>query len=732
MKKIIISAAICFFLFLTLASSIEAKSVAMIVKDSTSLSSLYEKKIKNILTDMGLNVTLVDKNTAVNYNDFDLIVVAGRPSTASSSDMLDSFVKDIPVNDVPTLAIDSQFVGDWGWVDVSGLSSLSSNQPQKVLIKATHPLTQGFSLDQLVQVHVTSGYNTIDLEKDYTKLKIVASVDYAGKYGSILYGNPNTALYNQKSVSGHSAVVFFGTTYPYYWTDEAADLFKNSVNWLLNMNFTPPVAPVLSGPASSRNPTALYQWTSSSDIQYYKFQLSTSPNFTTTLIDINTTSLQYSATVADGQTYYARVKAVNWIDVWSEWSNTIKTIADFSDLTVSIISPSENSTFKVGDSIFVNATVNSGRPIASCSVLINGQETDLIFANSSCSGSVSMPNIPAGQTNLTVSATNSLGSTNSSVVFISVQAPASSSSDSTSPAPVYTGGGSVVAGSTALTFSVPLEVTGYAGEKVDFNAVVRNFWSTTLKSVKVKLNGMSAPYTIVPEQTDVPGDSSQAFVVSIDIPKDFSGKYDIEAALSTSRSYIPKHVILNVLPQRNLIPVVTATDVLIPSFTSDEPTKVGIKLKNVGNATARVSETALYPDEWKFSVNSFYVELEPNNEQIVSFDVTPYKNSGTISFVTSYDSDGNKISFTKTADVSVNVKQQESSFTGLFSAVSDPIVALPVAAALVFLGYTFFRFGLGKKSFIDEQLIPRTPKVTMHSISSINPAYKRWENKYRK
>jgi hypothetical protein len=171
---------------------------------------------------------------------------------------------------------------------------------------------------------------------------------------------------------------------------------------------------------------------------------------------------------------------------------------------------------------------------------------------------------------------------------------------------------------------------------------------------------------------------------------------------------------------------------LLPSFNSDEPTKVGIKLKNVGNATAKISETVTYPDEWKFSVNSFYVELEPNNEEIVSFDVTPYKNSGKISFVTSYDSDGNKISFTKTSDVAVNFKQQQSSFTGLFSAVSDPVVAIPVLAASIFLGYTIFRFVLSKKSFIDEQLIPRTPKVTSQSISSINPAYKRWENKYRK
>ena len=732
-NKIILSALIFFFLFLNLVSSIEAKNVAMIVKDSSSLSSLYEKKIKNILTDMGLDVTLVDKNTVVEYNNFDLIVVAGRPLTASSSDMLDSFVKDIPVNDVPTLAIDSQFVGDWGWVDVSGLSSLSSSQPQKVLIKAVHPLTQGYLLDQLVQVHVVSGYNTVDLEKDYTKLKIVASVDYAGKYGSILYGNPNTQLHSGKKVSNHSAIVFFGTAYPYYWTDDAEQLFENAVNWLVNMNFTPPTSPVLSGPASSRTSTALYQWTASvpsSDIQYYQFQLSNSPDFSTTLVDTKTTSLQYSATLTDGQTYYARVKSVNWIDVSSDWSNTIKTIADFSDLIVTINSPLTDSTFKIGDSVSIDATVTADRPITSCSVSIGSQTTDLTYANSTCSGSITIPNIPEGQTTLAVSATNNLGSTNSSTILITIQvAPAPSPAPSSTP--TYTGSGGVSIGSTALTFTVPLEVTGYAGEKVEFNAVVRNFWSTTQKSVKIKINDLSIPYTVNPEQTDVPGGSSQTFAVTLNIPKDFSGKYEFQAVMTTSHSYIPKHVTLNVLPARKFLPMVSATDVLIPAFYSGEPTKVGIKLKNTGNATARISETVSYPEEWKFDVNSFYVEIEPNMEDTVTFDVTPYKNSGKIDFTTSYLSDGKQISFTKTSETAINFRQQQSSLTGLFTAVSDPVVAIPVLAASIFLGYTFFKLMFGKKSFLDEELIPKTiPKIS-RSISSINPAYKRWENKFK-
>ena len=67
-----------------------------------------------------------------------------------------------------------------------------------------------------------------------TELNFVATAYKSGSLGLIAYATPNTELYNGERVSTDSAIVFFGITSPLYWTDEAVELFKNSVNWLTN------------------------------------------------------------------------------------------------------------------------------------------------------------------------------------------------------------------------------------------------------------------------------------------------------------------------------------------------------------------------------------------------------------------------------------------------------------------------------------------------------------------
>lgn len=164
----ILSITIGLLLILSTVTAAEAKKVAVIVKDSTSLSELYETKLQRILDEMGFNTTLVDKNVVVNYTDFDLIVIAGRPGNTYFYEQLDDFVKDIPVNDVPTIAIDSRFAYDWGWVGFGGMSTVyysSSYEQPRIIIKSIHPLTQGYSLEQLVKVHVVSGFTTVAMER---------------------------------------------------------------------------------------------------------------------------------------------------------------------------------------------------------------------------------------------------------------------------------------------------------------------------------------------------------------------------------------------------------------------------------------------------------------------------------------------------------------------------------------------------------------------------------------
>lgn len=207
------------------------KSVALVVKDKNSLSEVHEKKIYWILKDLGLDLTLVDKSVSVNYNNFDLIVVAGRP-LISEKYQLDSFVANIPVNEVPTIGIDFGYLDDWGWARQSGVSSSIGSKRQNIYITKEHPLTWRFFLGEDAYVHTVQGYTIIDIIGGYTNLQSVASTSTIEKYGVIRYGSPNTQLYDGKKISDHSAVVFFGITYPIYWTNEAEQLFENAVIWL--------------------------------------------------------------------------------------------------------------------------------------------------------------------------------------------------------------------------------------------------------------------------------------------------------------------------------------------------------------------------------------------------------------------------------------------------------------------------------------------------------------------
>src|SRR3989338_9281168 len=126
-QKLFLSIILTFLLTLSVVQSATAANVAMVVANSLSLDVTHEKKIFNLLNQSGHSITLVDKNSNVDYNSFDLIVVAGRPRTGI---MLDSFVANIPVNKVPTIAIDQGYPDDWGWVRPAGLSLLTSSRMQ--------------------------------------------------------------------------------------------------------------------------------------------------------------------------------------------------------------------------------------------------------------------------------------------------------------------------------------------------------------------------------------------------------------------------------------------------------------------------------------------------------------------------------------------------------------------------------------------------------------------------
>ena len=231
--KFITYTLLVFFILSLTLSSVQAIKVALIVKNSTSLSNQYEKKINNTLTTMGFDVTTIDKDSTVDYSQFDLIVVAGRPGNIYSYQHLDSFVADLPVNDIPTVAIDSSYPDDWGWIMPGTMSTLSSTDIQKVkIVNDSTSITDGYNLDQIIEVHIVGGRSIIDITDGKHKLTPIASIVSNENNAVIAVAESGTELYNNQT--NKCRIVFFGITNPIYWSDDAISLFKNSINWVLS------------------------------------------------------------------------------------------------------------------------------------------------------------------------------------------------------------------------------------------------------------------------------------------------------------------------------------------------------------------------------------------------------------------------------------------------------------------------------------------------------------------
>ena len=201
-----------------------AYEVAMVVQDSKSLSYNHEKPLEEILNDHGFKVTSIDSNSEVSYENFDIILVAGRPAHHIP---LDDFVKEIPVEEIPTVAIDFYYPDDWGWAQ--RLTSAKGTSPNKMEIGDNiHPIVEGFERE--VTLQSVSRIPLIALEDGNTNLTTLGRTPLFG-HSIIAVGEPGDKILEGKTLE--SRVVFFGISYPIHWTQESEEMFLRSVEWVI-------------------------------------------------------------------------------------------------------------------------------------------------------------------------------------------------------------------------------------------------------------------------------------------------------------------------------------------------------------------------------------------------------------------------------------------------------------------------------------------------------------------
>jgi hypothetical protein len=220
-----------FLALLTVPGVLGAK-IGLVVKNADELSLIHERPIKIFLELNGYNVSLIDKNSNPDYYSYDLIIIAGRPLGVSPSEHLDDFVADIPVNDIPSVVMDSVYPESWGWVYPSSFGSTRSNTFQRILIVAKHEITEGYDVGEIVTVHFVQKEKILNVKNSRTFLTPIATLTSTDRYSVIAIGEPGTQLPNGDMLNAKT--VFFGVSNPLFWTTESEDLFLKSVRWIIS------------------------------------------------------------------------------------------------------------------------------------------------------------------------------------------------------------------------------------------------------------------------------------------------------------------------------------------------------------------------------------------------------------------------------------------------------------------------------------------------------------------
>ncbi|MCX8179729.1 MAG: hypothetical protein N3E38_03305, partial [Candidatus Aenigmarchaeota archaeon] len=229
-----------FLIALLILPLAEGANIALVVKNASNLDYVHEYRIHRILKDMGHDVILIDANNYQSYdfNTFSAIVIAGRPSNVYAHQYLDDFVATLPVNSKPTIAIDSTYPDDFGWIYPGAIGSVFSSNIIYLNVIDNSTMLAGFPIGSRIRSHIINNYPVLNLEITRSVLTPAATLVSSNQYAVIAYAEAGTVLINNNITSAR--VVFFGVTQPLYWTDEVEIAFKNSVNWLLNGEFVVP------------------------------------------------------------------------------------------------------------------------------------------------------------------------------------------------------------------------------------------------------------------------------------------------------------------------------------------------------------------------------------------------------------------------------------------------------------------------------------------------------------
>ncbi|HLC74195.1 MAG TPA: lamin tail domain-containing protein [Candidatus Nanoarchaeia archaeon] len=227
MKKSLLFIVLLLSLSFLFVSSVNAKDVAYIVANNrinqdfvqtlNSLSLTYD-----IVSDANLNNT--------NLSSYGMLLIG---------DQLFNILNANIVNSHNSLVVNPNYVDEFGYSSRNAIQ-LGGSQPMKIRnINENHSINQGMPLEIQVYTTCCEGSASVPiyaLRKIYTLVRMTKVDSTMNDPGDsvIAVVPPGVRLLNGITTQGRN--VFFGVTESKYWTQNARNLFKNSILWTLNGN----------------------------------------------------------------------------------------------------------------------------------------------------------------------------------------------------------------------------------------------------------------------------------------------------------------------------------------------------------------------------------------------------------------------------------------------------------------------------------------------------------------
>ena len=198
--------------------------VAYIIHNKYNIKSEFV----DVLNELGLSHKIVySSNLSItNFSDYGMILL-------NDEDFPNPEL--IPVNDLPAIIVNGRNIVDWGWT--KAISKTSQNSILHAdLINAEHKIAQGI-VDQDIILYIREDPDVYSIEETnaFTGLEIIVAKKDHPNDGILVIAESGSILtkpgYPDTHVNARS--VFFGITYSGYWSNESIQLFKNSIQWIL-------------------------------------------------------------------------------------------------------------------------------------------------------------------------------------------------------------------------------------------------------------------------------------------------------------------------------------------------------------------------------------------------------------------------------------------------------------------------------------------------------------------